>query len=247
MTSIHDIVRNGDVTTVRTFIATGKDLNAIDKHLRTGLHLAAWTGHIEILQLLIRAKADISKKAMDGFTVLHFAATSNAPTAATCIQFIGKKARAIIHQRTTKGLKSALHLAIPRGRVDIVTALLEIGLDPLAKMTNGQTAVELARNSISQSKPSSTEVYQIVKSFAEERGGQFKAPEDDGNENDDEDGEEGSECEDDEDNESVEDEIASNENSDPDEDEPAQEGSDQPETVLGKRLRDPAGDVQGSG
>eukprot|EP01039_Chlorochromonas_danica_P017336 gene17336-20647_t len=162
-----ELVRNNDVDGVRGYIATGKDLNVTDKLHRSGLHMAAWAGNVEILQMLIRAKADITLKAMDAFTVLHFAATSSSPNAAQCIEFIGKKARAIIHQRSSKGLKSALHLAIPKGRVDVIQALLEIGLDPLAKTSNGQTAIHLAKQ------VKHPDVYNIVRSFAENRGKQF--------------------------------------------------------------------------
>jgi ankyrin repeat protein len=157
-------VRENDVEGVRTYIALGKDLNMTDKLQRTAVHLAAWSGNVEILQMLIRAKADFSKKAMDAFTILHFAVTSSSPRAVECIEFIGKKARSIIHQRTTKGLKSALHLAIPKGRTDVIQALLEIGLDPLAKNSQGCTGVDLARQ---QKVPA---VYEIVASFAEARG-----------------------------------------------------------------------------
>lgn len=194
-----ELVRNNDVEGVRGYIATGKDLNVTDKLHRSGLHMASWAGNVDILQMLIRAKADITLKAMDAFTLLHFAATSSSPNAAQCIELIGKKARAIIHQRSSKGLKSALHLAIPKGRVDVIQALLEIGLDPLAKTSNGQTAVDLAKQ------VKNPEVYNIVRSFAENRGKQFtgrgQSP-DDEEDDEDEDDEDEDEDEDGEDNDS---------------------------------------------
>lgn len=201
-TALHDLVRNNDVDGVRSYIAMGRDLNTTDKLHRTGLHLAAWAGHLEILQMLIRAKADSSIKAMDAFTILHFAATSNAPNIAACIEFIGKKARAIIHQRSTKGLKSALHIAIPKGRLETIQALLEIGLDPLAKTSQGLTAVELAK----QSKQSA--VYELIVSFAENRGKQLNDSDQTG------DSDEGSE----EEEEKVKGEISDNNESNPNDD-----------------------------
>lgn len=229
-----ELVRNNDVDGVRGYIATGKDLNATDKLHRSGLHMAAWAGNIEILQMLIRAKADITLKAMDAFTVLHFAATSSSPNAAQCVEFIGKKARAIIHQRSSKGLKSALHLAIPKGRVDVIQALLEIGLDPLAKTSNGQTAIDLAKQ------VKHPDVYSIVHSFAENRGKQFTGREQSQEEDDDEDeGEEGDDSEDDD--EEGEDEGEGEAKGGNESIEISPEGGDVPPSVLGKRsLDDPA-------
>lgn len=218
-----ELVRNNDVDGVRGYIATGKDLNITDKLHRSGLHMAAWAGNVEILQMLIRAKADITLKAMDAFTILHFAATSSSPTAAQCIEFIGKKARAIIHQRSSKGLKSALHLAIPKARVDVIQALLEIGLDPLAKTSNGQTAIDLAKQ------VKNPDVYSIVRSFAENRGKQFTGREQP-QEEDDENDEDDSEDNDDEDADDDDDEEG-----EADVNDVGPEGGD---SVLGKRSLD---------
>jgi len=146
MSSIHDSVRNGKVDEVRAFIAKGGDINTIDKHKRTALHLAAWCGNIDILTVLINAKAQLDKKAMDGFTVLHFAVQSNGEHAVECVRLICKKGKVLIQQRITKGNKTALHLAVTKGNIGVVEVLLEYGLDPLAKTSTGQTALDLAKS-----------------------------------------------------------------------------------------------------
>jgi ankyrin repeat protein len=158
MSTIHDSVRNGKVEEVRAFIAKGGDVNMIDKHKRTPLHLAAWSGNYDVLLVLINAKAQLDKKAMDGFTILHFAVQSNSDTASDCVRLICKKAKHLLSQRITKGNKTALHLAVAKGNIKIVEILLEYGLDPLARTSTGQTAVDMAK---------STEIKDLLTSYAE--------------------------------------------------------------------------------
>ena len=146
MSGIHDYVRQGSIEDVQTYIATGGDINAADKHSRTPLHLAAWAGQYDILQLLLRSKANVDKKAMDGFTALHFAVQSTSPHAAKCVELIGRKAKSLLFQRTSKGSKSALHLAIAKGNESVVQVLLELGLDPESKTGTGQSCLDLAKS-----------------------------------------------------------------------------------------------------
>lgn len=145
MTSIHDYVRNGNLAEVQTFIATGGDVNTTDKHSRTPLHLAAWAGQFDILQALVRAKANMDKEAMDGFTVLHFAVQSSSTEAARCVDLIVRKARRLLHQRTSKGSKTALHLAVSKGNESVVKVLLDARLDPAVKTSTGQSSLDLAK------------------------------------------------------------------------------------------------------
>jgi ankyrin repeat protein len=150
MSTIHDLVRSGALEAVQTYIATGGDINITDKLHRTPLHLAAWTANPELLSLLLKSKADVDKKAIDNFTILHFVVQSNNPSrdqVLSCIRMIVRKAKHLLNQRISKGNKSALHLAVVKGHVDTVRCLLECGLDKDAKMSNGQLAVDLAKSS----------------------------------------------------------------------------------------------------
>jgi ankyrin repeat protein len=144
VTTIHELIRNQALPEINSYIESGGDLNLIDKLKRTPIHLAAWMGDYDILLLLIRNKAKLDVKAMDGFTPLHFAVQSKGPRAAECVRLLCKKGKALLHQRITKGNKTALHLAAPKGNVDIINVLLEFGLDPQAKTGTGQSAVDLA-------------------------------------------------------------------------------------------------------
>ena len=142
--TIHDLVRNGDVDGIKHFIATGGNINEVDKLKRTSLHMAAWTGNFEVFQILVRANAKMDLKAMDDFTVLHFAAQSSNPEASYCIKLISQKAKHLLNYRVSKGQKTALQLAASKGNLNTVRALLESGCDRCTKTSTGQTAAELA-------------------------------------------------------------------------------------------------------
>ena len=62
MSAIHDAIKEENVEKVRSLIASGCDINAQDSFRRTPLHLAAWKGNSEIVQLLITAKANTTIK-----------------------------------------------------------------------------------------------------------------------------------------------------------------------------------------
>lgn len=145
--SLHDLVKkldSGDA--IKEAIATGANIDEADKLKRTPVHMAAWCGNLEALQIFVRANAKLDAKAMDGFTPLHFAAQSSAESAHLCIRFLVKKNKSLLNMRITKGNKSALHLAVAKGNIAAVTALLEIGADILAKTTSGQSPMDLAKS-----------------------------------------------------------------------------------------------------
>jgi ankyrin repeat protein len=144
--SLHDAVKNLRIDEVRTLIATGSNLNEIDKLKRTPVHIAAWTGNVEILQLLIRSNAQLTDKAMDGFTPLHFAAQSSSSDASVCVKILVKKCKSLLNQRITKGNKSALHLAAAKGNLSVIRQLIELGADVNDKTSSGQTVFDLAKS-----------------------------------------------------------------------------------------------------
>jgi ankyrin repeat protein len=145
--SLHDLAKSSASSdALRERIATGANVDEADKLRRTPVHIAAWAGNIEALQILVRANAAIDVKAMDGFTALHFAAQSSGDGAPACIRFLVRKNKSLLNMRITKGNKSALHLAAAKGNVENVRTLLELGADSVAKTTAGQTAADLAKS-----------------------------------------------------------------------------------------------------
>lgn len=69
----------GDKIQLRKLIALGKDVNEKDRdsHGQTALHVAAETGDLEIVQMLIEAKADVNITDEYGATALMIAAQDN--------------------------------------------------------------------------------------------------------------------------------------------------------------------------
>ena len=57
-----------------------------------------------------------------------------------------KKDKSLLSQRVTKGNKSALHLAILKDKVQIVSTLIELGADLSAKTGSGQLPMALAKS-----------------------------------------------------------------------------------------------------
>lgn len=124
-------------------IANGVDLNQTDELSRTALHIAAWKGNAEILQLLLRAKASAHMKAKDNFTALHFAIQSGSIE--SC-QILLKYDKSLANSRISKGNKSALHLAASKGNFEIVKELLEAGADPSAMTSTRQSVLDVVND-----------------------------------------------------------------------------------------------------
>src|ERR1035438_7524161 len=72
---LRDAVRSGDVAATQTILATGFNPNTRDKLGATALHDAVWTGHIQLVRVLLEHGADPNiPHAEAGATPLHFAA-----------------------------------------------------------------------------------------------------------------------------------------------------------------------------
>lgn len=77
MPPIHQAVEDGNLTEVQSLLASNPSLvhsPISETEPDQPLHLAAWQGHAEILQLLLQAGADINARGDSEFTPLHYAA-----------------------------------------------------------------------------------------------------------------------------------------------------------------------------
>ena len=90
--SIHDAVSLGDVEAIKQHLADGADVNVKDKVGWTPLHLAAFNGHKEIVELLIANGADVNAKSDDvGRTPLDLAIHFKHPETADLLRTHGGK------------------------------------------------------------------------------------------------------------------------------------------------------------
>ena len=124
--TIHDAVRKSDFEAVKSILTSGsQNVNDKDKFKRTPLHIAAWSGDHNMVELLLRFKADPSAIALDGFTALHFAAQKE--NGALACEYLVKKSAKLLHAKISKGQKTALHVAISKGNTEVVEKLLDLG------------------------------------------------------------------------------------------------------------------------
>lgn len=145
MSQLHDAVRNESIDDVKTALLSSEiDINRVDNHNRTALHLAAWRNNIEILNILISFKANINATAMDNFTAVHFAAQNS--NGSEFIKILIKNDKKLLDQRIKKDHKTALHLAVSKGNKDVARCLIELGADILAKTNNGRTPYDFIKN-----------------------------------------------------------------------------------------------------
>nr|KAF6294337.1 mindbomb E3 ubiquitin protein ligase 2 [Pipistrellus kuhlii]KAF6294339.1 mindbomb E3 ubiquitin protein ligase 2 [Pipistrellus kuhlii] len=91
---------------------------------RTALQVAAYLGQVELLRLLLQARAGVDLADEEGNTALHYAALGNQPEAARLLLAAGCQANALNGTRST-----ALHVAVQRGFLEVVRALCELGCD----------------------------------------------------------------------------------------------------------------------
>ncbi|XP_014399256.1 PREDICTED: E3 ubiquitin-protein ligase MIB2 [Myotis brandtii] len=91
---------------------------------RTALQVAAYLGQVELLRLLLQARAGVDLSDDEGNTALHYAALGNQPEAARLLLAAGCQANALNGTRST-----ALHVAVQRGFLEVVRALCELGCD----------------------------------------------------------------------------------------------------------------------
>ncbi|XP_036738689.1 E3 ubiquitin-protein ligase MIB2 isoform X3 [Manis pentadactyla] len=91
---------------------------------RTALQVAAYLGQVELVQLLLRARAGADLPDEEGNTPLHYAALGNQPEAARVLLSSGCGANALNSTRN-----AALHVAVQRGFLEVVRVLCEHGCD----------------------------------------------------------------------------------------------------------------------
>jgi uncharacterized protein len=132
-----DAVRANDAGAVRTILDSRADANAVQPDGTTALHWAVERDAIEIVQLLIRAGANVKATNRYGATPLWLASLNgNAATIGVLLE-----AGADPSAASDEG-ETALMVAARTGKIDAVSLLLARGADPNVKeQWRGQTAL----------------------------------------------------------------------------------------------------------
>ena len=121
----------------------GADLHVQGKFGRNPLHVAAYSGNLEVVQILIEYDdADINARDEFGSTPLHLASRGLNFKEGSVLRFLLDHGADINVQ--DQHVWTPLHLASSRGALVIVRLLLEHGADIEAKTDEGKTALQVA-------------------------------------------------------------------------------------------------------
>ena len=133
---------NGDTLNVTQALDQGMPVDQLDKDKNSALMLAAFNGHIETMQTLLDAGADVTlREGNTSRTALMFAASGPFPSAVKLLLKNGAEINAIdSHEEFT-----ALMFAASEGLSPIVDILLAAGADPTLKDTDGDAAGDFAQ------------------------------------------------------------------------------------------------------
>ncbi|VFQ97229.1 unnamed protein product [Cuscuta campestris] len=139
---LHAAARAGDLTAVQRICSSNPlAVNSRDKHSRTPLHLAAWSGHAQIVSYLCKNKADARAAAMDDMGAIHFAAQKGHLEAVRVLLTSGVS----VNSTNRKGM-SALHYASQGSNLELVKYLVKKCASVSVKNKAGKTPLDLARN-----------------------------------------------------------------------------------------------------
>jgi len=131
-----------DANKVRQMVEAGKSPNDVDDTGRTGLHIAATNGNLQIAAILIKAKARLDARDQLGNTPLHLAAERSRDEMAKLLIDVG----APIDAENKNGL-TPLMIAARVGSIGIVQALLAKGANPHKTDFTGRDALSWAADS----------------------------------------------------------------------------------------------------
>lgn len=127
-------IRNKDIKKMESLLDQGMDPNTvIDNDGNTLLHYAASSGQTEIVELLLRYRANINARNNNGDTPLHKAVYEQRENIVRIL--LERGARIVVN----KNKKTPLHMAATGRNVDIVELLLMHGANPNIQDSHGNT------------------------------------------------------------------------------------------------------------
>ncbi len=144
--SYHDnvarAVGQNDANKVRQLVGSGNSPNDTDENGRTGLHISAINGNLQIAAILLKAKAQVDVKDRLGNTALSYAADRNQVEMAQLLLDVG----ATVDAENRNGM-TPLMVAASRGNGAIVQTLLAKGANPRKTDFTGRDALSWAADS----------------------------------------------------------------------------------------------------
>ncbi|XWS41282.1 hypothetical protein CRYUN_Cryun17cG0067700 [Craigia yunnanensis] len=137
---IHAAARSGDLLNLQSILGSNPlAINTRDKHSRTPLHLAAWSGQAQVVSYLCKQNADVGAAAMDDMGAIHFAAQKGHLEIVRTLLSSGVSVKAA----NRKGF-TPLHYAVQGSHLEVIKVLLKKGASLSAKTKAGKTPLDLA-------------------------------------------------------------------------------------------------------
>uniref|UniRef100_A0A8B9TYE6 Ankyrin repeat and death domain containing 1B n=1 Tax=Anas zonorhyncha TaxID=75864 RepID=A0A8B9TYE6_9AVES len=140
-TALHFAVARSHTSAVDFLLHHKARLDMADQHGLTVIHLAAWTGNLDVMRKLVKAGADQKAKNEEGMNALHFAAQNNSVKIVD--YFLQDLHLTDLNKPDGKGRKPFL-LASEKGHVDMINDLIALKLFTSEKDQEGNTALHLA-------------------------------------------------------------------------------------------------------
>lgn len=131
-------VEAGNLPQVREWLDAGMKPDYVADRIGTGLMIAAWTGNIPMMELLVARGADVNRRNELGETALMHAAWRGQVAA---MRWLIDKGALVDSPPMHWG---ALHYAAFSGHAEAATLLLEYGADINARSTNGSSVLMMA-------------------------------------------------------------------------------------------------------
>uniref|UniRef100_A0A8B9SV83 Ankyrin repeat and death domain containing 1B n=1 Tax=Anas platyrhynchos TaxID=8839 RepID=A0A8B9SV83_ANAPL len=140
-TALHFAVARSHTSAVDFLLHHKARLDMADQHGLTVIHLAAWTGNLDVMRKLVKAGADQKAKNEEGMNALHFAAQNNSVKIVD--YFLQDLHLTDLNKPDGKGRKPFL-LASEKGHVDMINDLIALKLFTSEKDQNGETPFYLS-------------------------------------------------------------------------------------------------------
>ena len=138
---LREAAMEGNSVNVKQLISGNTDVNASLSDGRTALMLAAFNGHVSVMDLLLNAGAEVDLKDEYGRTALMYASTGPFPDAVRLLLENGADPNIV----DTEEQYSPLMFAAAEGHFEVTRILLEHNANPTLKDKDGDTAESFAR------------------------------------------------------------------------------------------------------